>query len=131
MPDNDHKRATDEIRQLVKSINQTWLKGRPEELKAYFHPDIQFVNQNIETMGSGRRVCIESYQDFLKQAVILKYQESDPQVQVWGNSALARYTFQIEYEMAGKMFADSGVDLFLFTNQESRWLAVWRLMLTN
>ena len=131
MPDNDHKRATDEIRQLIKTINQAWLKGRPEELKAYFHTDIQFVNQNLETMGSGRRVCIESYQDFLKQAVILKYQESDPQVQVWGNSALARYTFQIEYEIAGKMFADSGADLFFFTNQESRWLAVWRLMLTQ
>ena len=40
MPTKDQSQTVDEIRQLMKKINQAWLQGRPQELKAYFHPDI-------------------------------------------------------------------------------------------
>ena len=131
MPNKDKAHTTGEIQQLIKKINQTWLKGRPQELKAYFHPDIQFAGLNLEIMGSGRQVCIESYQDFVNKAAIIKYNQSDPDIQVWGYSALAKYKFSIEYEMNGKRLADSGFDLFLFTYSEGRWQAVWRMLISE
>ncbi len=128
MPTKDQSQTVDEIRQLMKKINQAWLQGRPQELKAYFHPDIQFVGPNLVTLGAGREICIDSYQDFLNQAVIKKYTESEYDIQIWESTAIASYTFNIEYDMKGKPQRDTGKDLFVFAVDLGKWLAVWRLM---
>jgi len=128
MPDKDQSQTVQEIRQVMKKINQAWLKGRPQELQAYFHPDIQFIGSNLETLATGRAICIDSYQDFINQAAVRKYTENDFDIQVWGNTAFIRYSFDIEYQMQGKSHRDTGKDLFAFTYHQGRWLAVWRLM---
>lgn len=128
MADQETSHTQDHIRQLMVKINQAWLKGRPQELKAYFHPDIVFASSNLEIQAVGHQACIDSYQDFLNQAVIRKFTEGDYDIKVWGNTALTSYTFNIEYDINGTEHSDSGIDLFVFTLHEGRWLAAWRLL---
>jgi hypothetical protein len=131
MTSKEQTQTIEELRQVMKKINQAWLKGRPQELQAYFHPDIHFTGPKLETLASGRAVCIESYQDFINQAAVRNYSEYDFDIQVWGNTALIRYTFDIEYDLGGKAHADTGKDLFVFAYHQGRWLAVWRLLLAD
>ena len=128
MPREYQNQTTDEIRLLMKNINQAWLDGRPQELEAYFHPDIQFAGPNLEIFGAGREICIKSYQDFLNQVDIQKFSESEYEIQTWEKTAIISYTFDIQYNMEGNPHRDKGKDLFVFTYEQGRWLAVRRIM---
>lgn len=129
MPEETRSQNVEVLRDLMKSINEAWLKGRTAELKAFFHPRIRFVSQNLETLADDRQSCINSYADFTSNTQVVSFTESDFDIQTWGASAVVSYHFDIEYEHEGERHRDSGRDMFLFTYQENRWQAVWRMML--
>jgi hypothetical protein len=129
MVDETRSQNVDVLQELMKNINETWLKGRAAELKAFFHPHIRFVSPDLKTLGEGYQACINSYADFTNNARVLSFSESDFDIQTWGSSAVVSYRFEIEYDLEGEIHRDSGRDMFFFTNQDSRWLAVWRILL--
>ena len=75
----------EQIHQIIKKINQSWLDGRPENLNQYFHDNMMIVSHEFKVMGAGKAVCVKSYSDFISHAVIKDYQESDPEIHVWVN----------------------------------------------
>ncbi len=117
------------IRRLLKNINQAWTGGHPERLDHYFHEQMIIAQPGAGVLGRGRKACVDSYRRFTGQAVIRKVKESDHHIEVWGDTAVASYRFEIDYQMGGQEHHDSGVDLFVFTRQNSKWLAVWRTIL--
>jgi hypothetical protein len=121
----------DQIKQIIKKINQSWLEGHPENLNQYFDDDIMIVSPEFKIMGAGKAVCVKSYADFISQAVIKDYQESDPEIHVWANTAVAFYEFEMAWEMGGKSFKESGRDFFVFAHENDRWLTVWRMMFSS
>ena len=129
MLEKNQSQNVETIRDLMKSINEAWLKGQTAELKAFFHPCIRFVSQNLETLADDRQACINSYADFTNNAKLLSFTESDLDIQTWGSTAVASYRFDIEYNLNNQTHRDSGRDMFFFTFQDSRWRAVWRMML--
>jgi len=118
----------EQIHQIIKKINQSWLEGHPENLNQYFHDNMMIVSSEFKVMGSGKEVCVKSYADFISQAIINDYQESDPEIHVWANTATAFYNYEIGWEMDGKSFKESGRDFFVFTFEDDKWLAVWRMV---
>jgi hypothetical protein len=50
---------------------------------------------------------------------------------MFGDAATASYTWQIAYALDGKEWNERGSDMFVFVRQEGKWLAVWRMMLTQ
>jgi hypothetical protein len=120
-----------QIHQIIKEINQSWLKGHLENLNQYFHDNMMIVSREFKIMRAGKEVCVKSYVDFISQAVIKDYQESDPEIHVWANTATAFYNFEMSWEMAGKSFKESGRDFFVFAHENGKWLAVWRMMFST
>lgn len=121
----------EQIHQIIKKINQSWLEGHPENLSHYFHDNMVIVSNEFNVMGVGKKVCVKSYADFISRAIIKNYQESDLKIHVWANTATAFYNFEMAWEMDGKSFHESGRDFFVFTHENRRWLAVWRMMFSS
>lgn len=121
--------AQTEIRQLLKKINEAWVNGHPEELEEYFHEDMVIAQSGLQAQGTGKKACVDSYKEFITHASILGLKESDHHIGVWGDTAVASYKFELEYEINGAKHHDSGVDLFIFTRQRGNWRAVWRTIL--
>jgi len=51
-------------------------------------------------------------------AITKEFKEKDPSIQVYGNTAIAGYTFEMTYEMNGKSFDDVGRDIFVLIREK-------------
>ena len=123
-PDFDRK-SKKEIDAIIKKINLSWVKGHPENL----HENMMIVSPELKVMGKGKEACIKSYSDFISQATVTEYSEAEPEIYVFGNTAIASYKYDIAWETNGQSFKESGRDLFVFTHADGKWLAVWRKLI--
>lgn len=121
--------AREEIRKLLGNISNAWIKGRPEELEEYFHEEMVIAGPGFKGGGRGKSECIKSYKDFITHAAIQNVKESDLMIDVWGDTAVASYRFEMDYEIGGERHHDAGHDLFVFTRERGKWLAVWRTII--
>ena len=119
----------EEVRKTVKAINDAWTQGRVEDLHEYFHDKIAFVSPALQVLGKGREVCVSSYASFLSQAVVREFKSSEPEVLLAGNTAVAGYSFEIDWEAGGRKQKESGREVFIFIYEGGRWKAIWRMML--
>lgn len=130
--DNDfEEKSKREISEIIKKINLSWVEGRPENLAEYIHENMMIVSPELKIMGKGKETCIKSYADFVNQATVNKYDESEAEIYVWGSTAIASYEYDVEWEMNGKSYKEQGRDLFVFTYENGKWLAVWRKVIPN
>jgi len=125
----DAERDREEIVDILRAINAAWVKGETDELKRYFHEDMIIARPGFGIHGEGRKACVDSYREFAGMANIQKLSESQRVVLVWGDTAVASYKFDIDYEIDGQSHQDAGYDLFVFTRRKGTWLAVWRTVL--
>ena len=119
-----------QVWQVIRAINDAWLKGHAEDLIDYFHDDMVIVTPDGKEQGKGKVACVQSYKGFSSMAITKEFKEKDPSIQVYGNTAIAGYTFEMTYEMNGKSFDDVGRDIFVLIREEGKWLAVWRTIIT-
>jgi uncharacterized protein (TIGR02246 family) len=131
MTSSEGARDTEEIWQLVKRMNDAWAKDGPDELASFFHEDIVMVHPDFTQRTEGKAACVASYEEFRKQAAILDFKISHPGIDVFGETAIATYSYEIAYEMGGERFNDTGRDVFIFVRENGRWLAVWRTMIIS
>jgi ketosteroid isomerase-like protein len=121
----------EEILTLLGRISAAWREGRMEELAEYFHDDMVIRGPQLQEMGRGRHICVGSYKDFIAQATVLELKESDAEIDVWGDTAVASYAWEMKYEMGGASYHESGRDLFVLKRDGGKWLAVWRAVLVS
>jgi len=114
------------IAQILATINDAWRQGHPEELEQVFAEDMIIEKPGFNERIEGREACAKSYGHFMDHATVLHFEAEEPAVDVWGDTALASYRFEIEYKAAGPVHRDAGRDVFVFTRREGRWRAVWR-----
>jgi hypothetical protein len=55
----------------------------------------------------------------------------DQQIDVFGETAVVNYGFEIDYEMQGAAMQDSGTDLYVLGLREGRWQVVWRTLIMD
>ena len=118
-----------EIWQLIQDLNDTWVKGRPEDLLDLFHEDMVIISPDFQELGRGKEVCMQSYKDFSTKADIKDLKIMNPRIDVYENTAITSYSFEITYEMKDKIFHDTGRDMFVFVREGGKWQAVWRTIL--
>ena len=124
-------KAKEEIKGLLQKINEAWLKGDPDDLMEYFHEDLVIMSPDLQRMGEGKTACIQSYKDFVAQAVLHEYKEYDHTIDVWGDTAVSIYAFDVTYEMKGQTHRETGHDIFVYNREDSRWLVVWRMVIPS
>jgi hypothetical protein len=117
--------------ETVRQINQAWIEGHPERLAHLFHENIVNVGGDGRRYAEGREACIEGYRSFCDSVVIAGFPELEPQIDIYGTTAVASYRFEIEYTMDGKTLKESGCDTFVLESHDGGWLAVWRQLLAQ
>ena len=115
----------------VQQINQAWVSGEVGEIDELFHPNAVIVHPGFEGRTEGRDDCVQSYVEFAMQAQVHRLEAFDEQVDVVDNTAVVSYGFEIEYEMGGQGYTDSGTDLFVLTRAPNGWQVVWRTLLMD
>jgi hypothetical protein len=113
---------------VVSEINQAWLNGRVDDLNQIFHEDMIIIGPDFQELSRGRASCVKSYRDFLAQAKVIDYRESESIVDDWVTVAVATSPWEMTYELGGQRYRESGHDTFVFKKEDGQWQAVWRLM---
>jgi len=123
--------SREEVLAVIRQLNDTWATGHPEQLAEFFHEDIVMVHPDFSGRSQGRDACIASYAEFCSQATIHGVKLGEPGIEVFGDTAVTTYSWEVDYEMGGERFKDSGRDLFVFVREDGKWQAVWRTMIIS
>ncbi len=117
--------------ETVQQINQAWVSGEVGQIDELFHPNAVIVHPGFEGRTEGRDDCVQSYLEFAMQAQVHRLDAFDEQIDVVDNTAVVSYGFEIEYEMNGQGYTDSGTDLFVLTRAPGGWQVIWRTLLMD
>jgi hypothetical protein len=105
-------------------MNDCWTQGDPEDLSQFFHPRMIAITPTERRRLEGGRACVEVWKDFCRSAKIHRWEEKDPSIQVFGDSAVVSYYFDMTFELDGQSITLGGRDLFFFVKEDGRWWAV-------
>jgi uncharacterized protein (TIGR02246 family) len=121
--------AAAEVRAVLDRINRTWHERRPGDLAPLFHPQITMVFPGFSGRAVGREANIAGFEDFCTNATVRDYVETDHQVDVVGDTAVASFNYEMTYERDGQRNRVTGRDLWVFARRNGEWTAGWRTML--
>ena len=121
--------AHEGIREILKNINDSWVLGRPENLENYFHNEIVFVAPGFSQRIEGRAACMDSFREFCTNAKVREFKPTDPAIDICEETAIATYSFKVEYDLNNETFNEGGRDLWVFARDRDKWLAVWRTII--
>ena len=125
---NDSK-VKEEVWQVIKSVNRAWQVGEPQkELQKYFHENIVIVPPGFSQRAEGRDVCIKSYVDFLSKAKVKEFKESEPMVDVFADTAVVYYRYDITLQVDDKTSSENGHNVYVLNRNEGQWRIVWRTL---
>jgi hypothetical protein len=113
---------------LLRQIHLAWLEGRPHDLVHLLHPSFTMVFPGF-TGRADRDEVIAGFVDFCDNALVHEYAETPAQLDVTGDTAVASFSYEMIYERAGRRQRATGRDLWVFSQSEGPWIAVWRTML--
>src|SRR5688572_10312102 len=95
----DEDTESADIRTLLRRINRAWVHGPLDDLEACFHEDMVIVSPGFKDRTEGRAACVASYKEFIESATVHEYHESEPEVHIVGDTAVATYRYEIVYTM--------------------------------
>ncbi|HEY7212839.1 MAG TPA: nuclear transport factor 2 family protein [Bryobacteraceae bacterium] len=125
----EHQSAIDAVAAATHRINQLWLTGHVDDLAPLVHAQVVMAVPGFGARIQGREQFLAGFRDFCDNAKIEEFRESDEQVDLAGNTAIVTFRFEMIYERASERYRTTGRDFWVFQNQDSKWLAVWRTML--
>jgi ketosteroid isomerase-like protein len=125
MADVSDNRLKLEVWQTLQSLNRAWTTGEVEELREYFHENMVAITPVDRQRREGREACIEGWAQFVAGTTKIHYwKELDPQIQIYGDTAVVTYYFDMSFDMGDKTIASAGRDMFVFVKEDGRWWAV-------
>jgi hypothetical protein len=117
------------VHAVLASINQAWRENRPSTMRRFLAPGVTMVLPGFQGAVVGREALLASFHEFCTNARVLEYRETEEQIHVVNNCAVASYRFHMVYERQAYRERSSGRDLWVFQRTRGKWLAVWRTML--
>lgn len=113
-----------EVWQTVQALNRSWTKGKSELLGDYFHDRMVAITPASGERIEGKEACIAAWKAFANTATICSWEELQPKVTVFGDTAIVTYYFRIAFDMCGESISLQGRDMFTMVYENGRWLAV-------
>ena len=118
-----------QVHEVLAAINQAWRKNTPLAMSQHLHPDIVMKFPGFSGEVVGRHALLASFVEFCKNARVLEYQESNEQISVIEDCAVASFQFEMLYERLKYKEKSKGRDLWVFQYLSGNWVAVWRTMM--
>ncbi len=123
--------ARAELRAMLRKLSAAWQNRRYEELANLFDENIVMVLPAFSGRIEGREAVVDSYREFMETSAVSDYQEDLPTIDVWGDTAIASYHWEMTWIGGGKVESAAGYDAFVFSrsaDDDGSWRAVWRTM---
>lgn len=112
-----------EVWAALRTLNDAWTRGDPARLADCFHANMVAIAATERLRLVGRAACVASWTAFTAAARIQRWREIDPLVQIYGNTAVVTYYFDMACEMNGRVVELGGRDMFVFVKENGRWWA--------
>jgi hypothetical protein len=113
-----------EIWTIVRAMNDAWTKGNPDDLAKYFHQDMVAITATDRNRLDGGAACIAGWKAFSNAARIHRWEETDPIINIYGDSAVVAYYYDMSFDMSGQTINMNGRDMLFFVKENGRWWAV-------
>jgi hypothetical protein len=113
-----------EIWTTVRSMNDAWTKGNPDDLVKFFHRDMVAITATERNRLDGGAACIAGWKAFSNAARIHRWEEVDPIINVYNDSAVVAYYFDMSFDMNGQTINMGGRDMLFFVKENGKWWAV-------
>lgn len=113
-----------QVWETLRALNDTWTRGDPADLDQYFHPNMVAITASDRERREGGPACIEGWSGFCRNATMHRWEELDPRIDVYGDTAIVTYYFDMSFTMGGQIIAMGGRDMFVFMREQGRWWAV-------
>lgn len=118
-------RDVKEIWGTISLINKLWaVDKKPEKLRDYFHSEMVAFTGGQRGRIEGRDACVAAWKSFADAATIHAWRETDPKIQIYGNTAIATYYYEITFDLDGKRYEEGGRDLLVLVRENGKWLVV-------
>jgi hypothetical protein len=117
-------RLKQEVWDALRALNDAWTKGNPEDLASYFHQNMVAIAATERNRLEGREACVASWVAFARAAKIHWWREIDPKIELFGQTAVVTYYFDMSFDMGGQTINLGGRDMFVFIKEGGRWWAV-------
>ena len=79
---------------------------------------------------AGQRAVVDSYREFMDRVTLTRYREDTPSVDVWGDTAIASFRWEMDWLAGNVSNCEAGADIFVFCRRgATQWRAVWRTMM--
>lgn len=115
----------------IQRLNNLWVGGNPNQLESFFREDVVILHFDYKTRLRGREAVLNSYREFCDESTVHDFKQFKPVIDVFGNTAVVTYAFEIEYKMGDQTYNESGRDMFILVQEASKWLVIWRTMLPD
>jgi SnoaL-like domain len=133
MPDQPSPAADQlAIRDCIARVNNAWqqLRGSAltDALRPCFAEDVVLRAPGFVPVGAGRDFVVQSYHDFIAQAEVTSFSSEILDIDIAGETAVARCPWEITYILEGQQHIELGHDLFVLSRRPGQWVIVWRAM---
>ena len=116
---------------VVRSLNAAWVEGRCEDMLPLLDEHAVVSQPGFAERSTGPDEIVAGFEDFVQNANIVGYDETDFVTDLFGDTAVVTYRFDIGYEMDGEMSRDTGHDLFVLKRDAGEWRVVWRTLIPD
>ena len=116
--------AQREVWKTLRNLNDCWTKADGKDLVQYFHEQMVAITPTDRLRREGRDACVAGWMAFAQCAKIHHWREIDPRIQIFGDTAIVSYYFDMSFDMGGPTLQMGGRDLFTFVKESGKWWAV-------
>jgi uncharacterized protein (TIGR02246 family) len=116
-----------EIWNLVRESNRAWISGSTKELAALFDENAVVITPALQGRVEGRDAIVASYASYNAHAKTHSFEEMEHQVDLFGDTAVVTYRFQVRYELlTDGVVQDETAQEVLVLRRTDRWRVFWR-----
>jgi ketosteroid isomerase-like protein len=109
---------------IEKAMVRDFNAGKIEQLLERFHPRVVGFSSTQQERISGRAAMRRTFNYYHQASGRMKYQILKPQVQVFGETAIATFTWTVELGAARPRHIIKGRGSHVFARQDGKWQIV-------
>ncbi|MBU0742352.1 nuclear transport factor 2 family protein [bacterium] len=113
-----------EVWDPVEALNRCWTTGSAADLRDYFHETMVAITPADRMPLLGREACVSAWTEYAETTKIISWQTHNPNIRVYGDTAIVTYSYEMRCERAGMSFRPSGRDMIVLVRDAGRWWVI-------
>ncbi len=109
---------------LIQTMNKCWTEGDPNDLNNFFHDNMVAITPTDKERLEGKDACVKGWSAFAQNTKIHFYKETNPKIDIYGDTAIVTYYYDMSFDMAGQTINTGGRDMMILVNENGEWRVV-------